>query len=150
MAQNMSRGNLDESSKFHTFFPKLKLTTIAYEVAWSRWRVSTALLFVNGDSGQKATARKFWLDRLQNKLQAFQLKDSESLARIREDLHAICKLAETLGSTVCSQPARWEFLWPRSDSRGYVVIFPEFVKMTDNEGRRLDRPRRVLESQRTQ
>lgn len=120
------------------------LTDLAYEVAWSRWRVSTALLLKSEDASLRTQAREYWLDRLQRRLEPFQLNTPGINAQTREDLYAICKLAENLASLVYSQPARWEFNWPK---RSQLVIFPDFVRATDNSARRLDRPRCVVDAQ---
>lgn len=60
-------------------------------------------------------------------------------------LTEILKGAAELGIWLFSQPCTFEFRWPNTDEVGAkVVVGPEVVKMTDEEGQRLGKAQQVM------
>ncbi|KAL8810329.1 MAG: hypothetical protein Q9200_002666 [Gallowayella weberi] len=71
-----------------------------------------------------------------------QRDDRDRLQKLEE----ILKRHARLGFSLFSQPSLWDFDWntPPSAGRGTIVISPALIQVTDDNGRRLPRPR-ILE-----
>ncbi|KAL8669021.1 MAG: hypothetical protein Q9168_006376 [Polycauliona sp. 1 TL-2023] len=120
----------------------------------SRWKAYTAALLHDRYSSTTLTASDSRNRNISEALQALdtvlhsfadpQRDDRERLQKLEE----IVKRGARFGFTVFSQPSLLEFDWNTAPSagRGTLVISPALTQVTDDNGRRLPRPR-VLEEQ---
>ncbi|KAI4236451.1 MAG: hypothetical protein L6R40_006162 [Gallowayella cf. fulva] len=120
----------------------------------SRWRSFTAALLQDRYGSSTWTASDARTPNISEALQALNavlrpFADEQRDERDRlQKLEEILKRGARLGFTLFSQPSLWDFDWntPSGAGRGVVVISPALVQVTDDNGRRLPRPR-MLEEQ---
>ncbi|KAI4122381.1 MAG: hypothetical protein LQ338_005854 [Usnochroma carphineum] len=120
----------------------------------SRWRSITASLlqskygqgtFSSYDPRNQNISEA--LHALDSILSPFEMDERSNQERVQK-LEEILRRGARFGFLLFSQPSTWDFDWntPASAGKGALAMFPAFVQVGDDNGRRLARPR-VLEKQ---
>ncbi|KIW66689.1 hypothetical protein PV04_05997 [Phialophora macrospora] len=130
----------------------------------SRWRTSTAALLGPADSPERRAHSQMVIDGLiadADSIVGTYLRPETNNER-HQHLVKLCRRGQELGLLLLSQPTEWNFHWTDAANarrsafqaqrggkgkKAVFVVQPQLRRVTDNVGRKLDRPLIVLDWQ---